>query len=277
MIGREPSVEDPAPAEAPAAAERAFRFLDGWADRVLVVSLARASERRARMRERLAGLRFEFLDATDKLDLDRPRLLRDGVYDERRTPRAFRHRGEMPIGQVACALSHRRIYEQIVRNGWGRTVVLEDDAVPLDSGLATLPEALAQLPAGWEVCYLGYLGNEEITARARLKQAAYVALAPLGIVRWSAAEARRLLPRPFSANLRRAGRHLCTHAYAVTGEGARKLLAAQTPVGFHADQLLAYLVLGGRLDAYVAYPMCFDQEAFAGIAPGEAPRSYIHG
>jgi glycosyl transferase family 25 len=256
---------------------RAYRFLDGWADRIFVLSLARATERRARMRERLAGLRFEFLDATDKLDLDGARLLRDGVYDERRTPRAFRHRREMPIGQVACSLSHRAIYDRIVRNGWERTVVLEDDAVPLDPGLAALPDALSQLPAGWDLCYLGYLGNEEITAKARLKRAAYLALAPLRLVRWRTAEARRLLPRPYSANLRRAGRHLCTHAYAVTREGARKLLAAQTPVGFHADQLLAYLVLGGRLDAYVAHPMCFDQEAFAGIAPGDAPRSYIHG
>ncbi len=79
-------------------------------------------------------------------------------------------------------------------------------------------------------------------------------------------------------NLRRAGRHLCTHAYAVTLEGARKLLAAQTPVAFNADQLLAFLVLRGRLEAFVTQPMFFDQEVFAGIAPGEGtPASYIHG
>ena len=273
-----PRAGTPAAEPSPGAAQAAFAFLNGWADRIFVVSLARATERRARMRERLAGLDFRFLDATDKLDLDRARIRAEGICDERRTPRAFRHKREMPVGAVGCSLSHRRIYEEMVRNGWRRTIVLEDDVVPVAAALGALPDAVRQLPPSWELCYLGYLGNEEVTARARLKQAAYVALAPLRLVRWRTGEALRLLPRPFSANLRRAGRHLCTHAYAVTLEGARKLLAAQTPVAFYSDQLLAYLVLGGRLDAYVTHPIFFDQETLAGIAPGAgAPASYIHG
>ncbi len=258
-----------------AAAARAFAFLNGWADRIFVVSLARATERRARVKERLAGLDFRLVDAVDKLDLDRARLVAEGVYDERRTPRAFRHRAEMPLGHVGCSLSHRALYEQIVENGWRRVVILEDDVVPRPGALDLLPAALGQLPASWELCYLGYLLNETVTLRALLKRALYVALAPLRLVRWRTGEALRLLPRPFSPNLHRAGRHLCTHAYAVTLEGARKLLEGQTPVAFNADQLLAFLVLGGRLDAYVTQPAFFDQETLAGIAcPGSA--SYIH-
>jgi glycosyl transferase, family 25 len=257
---------------------RAFAFLNGWADRVFVVSLPRAEERRRRAADRLAGLDFRFLDAVDKLDLDREKLRSQGLYDERRTPRAFRHRVDMPLGHVGCSLSHRAIYEEIVKNGWRRVLVLEDDVVPHASALDLLPAALGQLPEGWELCYLGYLGNENVTTKARLKRALYVALGPLGLGRWTAGEALRLLPRPFSPNLRRAGRHLCTHAYAVTLEGARKLLAAQTPVAFNSDQLLAFLVLRGRLDAYAAHPVFFDQESLAGIAPGGGgPASYIHG
>lgn len=272
-----PTVGGATAAPAPGAA-RAFAFLNGWADRIFVVSLARAAERRARTRARLAGLDYRFLDAVDKLDLDRAELVASGVYDERRTPRAFRHRAEMPLGHIGCSLSHRAIYEQIVAHGWRRVVVLEDDVVPGPGDLELLPAALGQLPESWELCYLGYLGNEAVTPRARLKRALYVALAPLGLSRWRPGEALRLLPRPLSPNLWRAGRHLCTHAYAVTLEGARKLLAAQTPVAFRADQLLAYLVLRGKIDAYVAHPVFFDQEALAGIAPGEgAPASYIHG
>lgn len=263
----------PAPAHA-----SAFAFLNGWADRIFVVSLARAVERRARVKERLAGLDFRFFDGVDKLDLDRDRLRRDGIYDEDRTPAAFRHRAEMPLGHIGCSLSHRAVYEQIVRNGWRRVVILEDDVVPLEAALPLLPAALGELPTGFELCYLGYLLNEAVTFRARAKRALYVALSTVGLSRWRPGEAMRLLPRPFSAHLRRAGRHLCTHAYAVTLEGARKLLAAQTPVGFNSDQLLAFLVLRGRLDAYAARPMFFDQEAFAGVAPGAgAPASYIHG
>jgi len=256
----------------------AFEFLNGWADRILVVSLTRATERRERARERLSGLDFHFLDAVDKLGLDRERLLRDGIYDERKTPNAFRHRADMPLGHIGCSLSHRAIYELILKNGWRRTLVLEDDVVPLPDALELLPAALSQLPRSWELCYLGYLGNAAVTTRARLKQALYMALAPLGLVRWRPCETLRLLPRPFSTNLRRAGRHLCTHAYAVTLEGARKLLAAQTPVAFNADQLLAFLVLRGQVEAFVTQPAFFDQETLAGISPGrDAPASYIHG
>lgn len=260
------------------ASARAFEFLNGWADRIFVVSLLRAAERRARVRERLAGLDFRFLDAVDKLELDRERLRAEGAYDERRTPRAFRHRGEMPLGAIGCSLSHRRIYEQMVEHGWRRVLVLEDDVIPREDALAVLPAALEQLPAGFDLCYLGYLANEAVTPGARLRRALYVALAPLGLVRWRLGEALRLLPRPYSANLRRAGRHLCTHAYAVTLEGARRLVAAQTPVAFNADQLFTFLVLRGRLDAYVTEPMFFDQEGMVGIAPGAgAPPSYVHG
>lgn len=255
-------------------AVRAFAFLNRWADRVFVVSLLRAAERRQRMRERLAGLDYRFLDAFDKLDLDREKLRASGIYDEGRTPRAFRHRADMPLGQVGCSLSHRAIYEQVVANGWRRVVILEDDLVPQVEALDLLPDALEQLPPSWELCYLGYLGNKEITARARMKRAFYLALAPLGLVRWRPSEALRLLPRPFSPNLRRAGRHLCTHAYAVTLDGARKLLAAQTPIAFNADQALAFLVLRGQLEAYVTCPMFFDQERFAGVV-SSGPESYI--
>ena len=247
----------------------AFEFLNGWADRVLVVSLARATERQARLRERLRGLRYELFPATDKRDLDRARLVKDGTYDESRTRRAFRHTKDMTLGEIACAISQRRVYEAAVEHGWARTVVFEDDVVPLAAGLPLLPAALAQLPAGWDLCYLGYARNEAPTARDRAKRAFYVALAPLRLVRWRTGEALRLLPSPFSANLRRAGLHDYALAYAVSLAGARKLLEAQTPVSLRADWLLASMVVRGRLDAYLTEPKMFDQDLVTA--------SYIHG
>ncbi len=249
--------------------QRAFEFLNGWADRVLVISLARATDRQARLRERLAGLRYELFPATDKRDLDRDRLVRDGVYDESRTRRAFRHTREMNVGEIACAISPRRVYEEAVRNRWARTVVFEDDVMPVPAALPLLPAALAQLPAGWELCYLGWAKNEAPTMRDRAKRAAYVALAPLRLVRWRPAEARRLLPTPFSPNLRRAGLHDYALAYAVSLEGARKLVEAQTPISLRADWLLASMVIQGRLSAFLTEPKMFDQDLKAA--------SYIHG
>jgi glycosyl transferase, family 25 len=239
----------------------AYEFLNGWADRVFVVSLRSDTARRERVRERLAGLRYELRDAVDKRDLDRDRLVREGAYDERRTRGAYRFSKDMSLGAIGCALSHRKLYEDMVASGWERMVVLEDDVVPRDGALAALADALRELPPTWELCYLGYWQNEIVTRGARLRRALYVALAPFRLSRWRTGEALRLLPSPFSPHLRRAGRHMCTHAYAVTREGARKLAAAQTPVAYSSDQLLTMSVLQGRLEAYVASPVLFDQES----------------
>ena len=238
----------------------AFEALNRWADRIFVVSLARAAERRERLRGRLGGLRYELFDAVDKRDLDRERLACDGAYDESRTRAPYRHRQDMSLGAIGCALSHRKLYEDMVASGWDRMVVLEDDVIPRASTLPLLPEALRELPPSWELCYLGYWQNEDISPGRRLKQLTYATIAPLGLSRWRPGEALRLLPRGFSPHLRRAGRHMCTHAYAISREGARKLAEAQTPVAYAADQLLTMLVLGGKLEAYVTSPSLFGQE-----------------
>lgn len=250
----------PDPTAAPAAVP-AYEFLNGWADRIFVVSLRRATDRRERLAPRLAGLRYEFADAVDKRDLDRDRLVREGTYDERRTRAPYRYRTDMSLGAIGCALSHRRLYEDMVASGWDRMVVLEDDVVPRDATIALLPDTLRELPPSWELCYLGYWQNEVISLGRRLRQLSYAALAPLGLSRWRPGEAFRLLPRAHSEHLRRAGRHMCTHAYAVSRDGARKLAALQTPVAYASDQLLTMAVLQGRIEAYAAFPALFDQES----------------
>jgi glycosyl transferase family 25 len=252
--------------------EAAFEFLNGWADRILVISLARAADRRARLAERLQGLRYERFEATDNLDLDLGRLRREGVFDERRTPRRFRHTRAMSLAEIACALSHRRIYEETLRNGWERVVVFEDDVIPRNGSLAALPAALAELPAGWDLCYLGYHKNERPSPWDHAKQATYVALGPLRLTRWTPREALRILPTPATPHLRRAGLHTHAHAYAVSRAGAEKLLAAQRPVAFRSDWLFSYLILRGELSAFVTDPQLFDQES----ASDAGVRSYLH-
>jgi glycosyl transferase family 25 len=257
---------------AASAAPEALELLNRWADRMLVVSLRRATERRETLPARLAGLRYELLDAVDRADLDRAALLRDGIVDERRTRRAYRLREGLSLGAVGCALSHRIGYERMLAAGWERLVLFEDDVVPVPEALAALSDALRELPPTWELCYLGYSHHLPATPRARLKAASYAALGAVGLSRWRPGEALRLVARPFSPRLLRAGRLTGTHAYAVTRAGAQKLLAAQTPVAYAADQLLMRMILGGALEAYVVDPMPFDYERGADGGP---PPSYV--
>jgi glycosyl transferase family 25 len=242
------------------AARAAFAFLNGWADRVFVVTLPRARERQAHAREALGGLRFAFHMGADQASLDLDRLAREGALAPWRGVRRLTgKRRPLQPGEVGCALSHRQVYEEMVRGVVRRALVLEDDVAPRLPDVALLPAALGQLPDGWDLAYLGWSRHERPTARDRAKRLAYLALSPLGLAPWRPGEALRLHPRPFSENLRRAGYHDGTYAYAISLSGARKLLEAQTPLTHAADHAFVYLVLSGALRAFVAVPKLFDE------------------
>jgi glycosyl transferase, family 25 len=257
--------------------QRAFDAVNGWAERIFVITLPRATDRQARVRERLAGLDFRFVHGVDKDGVDRAALVRDGTYDETRTRPAYRHTRDMSVGEIGAALAHRRVYEEVVRNGWRRVIVLEDDVVPLESSLPQLPQALGELPSDWDLCYLGYLKGEHVSAARRFKLASYVALSRVRLCRWKPHEVPRLRTRPFSRSLRRAGLHTHAHAYAVSLEGAKKLLAAQTPIAFRADSLLSWVVVDGGISGYVTATKYFEQERILGLTPQGAVPSYISG
>jgi glycosyl transferase family 25 len=179
----------------------------------------------------------------------------------------------MKPGQIGCSLSHRKVYEETARNGWRRVLVLEDDVLPRASDLVALPAAMAELPDGWDLAYLGYGNLRRVTVRDRLKQAVYVVAAALRLMKWRPSQVLRFHPRPFSEHLDAAGLHHGTYAYAVSASGARKLLEAQTPLAYVADQLFVQLVLSGRLRAFVTKPRFFDHED----APEGEPRSFVKG
>lgn len=252
---------------------RAFELLNARFEHVVVITLERARDRQERLRQRLRGLRYELFLGTDKRKLDLADLEARGVYSEARARRLHRHGKPMVLGMIACALSHRRVYEAAVANGWKDVLIFEDDVVPDAAALPQLAAALDELPAGWEMLYLGYTRHEAVTPELRRKQWTYLQLARLRLIRWTPTEVRNLLPRPFSPHLRRAGLHDCLHAYAVTNAGARKLVAAQTPVALNPDPLVSHVIMRGELDAYVTEPRFFDQERF--FDPNDP--SLVHG
>jgi glycosyl transferase, family 25 len=252
-----------------------YDLLNETFEQIFVITLRRAVDRQARIRERLQGLRYEFFWGTDKADLDVPALERDRVFDGQRARKLDRLGRAMTPGEIGAAMSHRAIYEATVRNGWERVLVFEDDVAPRTADLPQLEAALAELPASWELVYLGYERGESPSAWDRAKQAAYLPLAALRLITWTPRQVLGLHPRPFSPHLRRAGKHHCAHAYGVSQRGARRLLEAQTPIVFNADQLLVRLCIGGGIEAFITEPKFFDQDSYRGsthsyIQPGTA-------
>ena len=235
-------------------------------DRILVVSVPRFAERHVKLKTNLEGLPFDFFWGADKLELNYDEAKTNGTYDEQHAKKLQRQHKALNPGEVACSLSHRMVYAEIVKNNWKKVLILEDDVLPIAENLAKLPAALDELPDNWELVYLGYLKHEKVTPSLKAKQFFYKILSALGLMAWSYKMVTNLLPKPFSRHLKKAGFHDCTHAYAVTLAGAKKLLAAQTPVVYRADDLLSATIMKGELKAFVTEPKFFDQEIFHNAA-----------
>lgn len=54
--------------------------------------------------------------------------------------------------------------------------------------------------------------------------------------------------------------------YAITIQDAEKLMNAQTPIVYRADDLLSSTIMKGALNAFVTEPKFFDQEIFHNAA-----------
>jgi glycosyl transferase, family 25 len=246
--------------------ENISNTLQQYFDKIFILSVPRFANRHKTVAEKLAGLQYDFFWGTDKLELDLKKAKQDGVYDEKKTKQLQRQGKPLNPGELACSLSHRMVYEEIVKHNWTKVLILEDDVVPLHDNLTVIINTLNELPADWELLYLGYLKNETITPALRRKQFFYKLLSALGLMKWSFIMVSNMLPRKYSTHLKKAGFHDCTHAYAVTLNGAKKLLDAQTPVVYRADDALSHTILQGKLKAFVTEPKFFDQEMFHNTA-----------
>lgn len=228
----------------------------------MVVSVPRFTDRHESLKQSLDGLPFDFFWGVDKLELNYDEAKTNGTYDELKARKLQRQGKVLNLGEIACSLSHRCVYEAIIENGWQKVLVLEDDVRPVNDVLNELPATLNELPPNWELVYLGYLKHERVTAGLKMKKFFYRIVSAFGLMTWTFKMVGNLLPKPYSRHLKKAGFHDCTHAYAVTLDGAKKLAAAQTPVVYRADDLLSATVMKGELNAFVTQPKFFDQEIF---------------
>ena len=174
-------------------------------DKILVLSLDDAHERRAPLVEKLKKLNLDFTiwSAVDG---------RGGLSDanEQRVDRALATKQmgrSLSDTELACALSHHDIYREILAQGWPHTLVLEDDAI-LTEDFAAFIRDFAQ--EDYDLMLLDHW-------RAR--------------VRWLG---RRRIDASHRA-IRVAGSPLLTTGYVISQQGARILAKASTPVAATAD------------------------------------------
>lgn len=236
-----------------------FATLNNYFDKIYILTLARLTDRIALFTKELEGLNYEIFYGVDKEAISLQSLKEEGVYDEAAYRNIYTTRSEMSTGMLCCSIGHARIYESIIAHGYQRVLILEDDAFPISENLPLFPAMAAGLPEDWEVFYLGYEGNEHFGWKQQLKRLVYMSFPSHASLRLSRKIYSNYYPRAISQHIARAGFHDCTHAYAVTLDGARKLLHRQTPVAYNADNLLAFAIANEEINGYICRPKLFNQ------------------
>lgn len=249
-----------------------FQELNEYYDHVYVLSVEAAVERRQLFSKRFEGLQFEFFFGADKNRFTIEQLEAEGIFSEALARKRHRFGKTLRPGEIACSWSHRLIYEDVLKKGYQRVLILEDDAVPDPSALVNTSSILKDLPASAELIYWGWGKNGSRGFGGWWKQITYHLQYALGLFKWNHRIIRNLYARPFRKHIRKAGFHDFTYAYAITASAAEKLIRQQTPIQYIADNLLAHAATEEWVDAYTAWPKVFLHDEGP---DGQARPSYI--
>lgn len=238
-----------------------FEPLNNFFDKIYVITLKRATDRHLHIQQELDGLQYSLFYGADKMDLNLEQLALQQEYDPELAIKKNVMHKRMTAGEVGCSISHRMIYQEVIKHQYNKVLILEDDVVIDRKNILLFETISKELPDNWQLWYLGYTKNVTPPANAVAKKLFYHFCYSLGIKRTlNHTVINHLYPTPYTALLQKAGFHDCTHAYAVTNEAASILLKQQTPVQYTADNLLAFTCGNNLLQAFISIPVLINQQ-----------------
>jgi glycosyl transferase family 25 len=252
--------------------ENYFSLLNDYYDKVYVVSVKAATERREQFDKRFKGLEYIYFFGADTSAFTIEEAAEKGLFDESLARYHHRFSKTMKHGEIACSLSHRYIYEDQVKNNYRRIMIFEDDAVPDLEALKNIPAIIKEIPENCELLMWGWDKNEKAPPAALLKKLVYHIKHTAGTLKWNHKMISNLFAKPYSAYLRKAGFHDYTYAYAINLSAAEKLIDLQTPVQYIADNLLAHAATNELVNSYIVYPKVFHHD---NLPDGTHKHSYI--
>jgi glycosyl transferase family 25 len=231
-----------------------WTLLNDYYDKTYVISVKSAQHRRDLFLKRFEGLNFSFFFGADKKNISINDLIEKNIYNEELAKKHHRYTKSMMPGEIACALSHRMIYQDMLQNNYSRVLIFEDDAIPSPEGLEMMPAIITEIPSNCELLMWGWGKNEINDFTASLKKYGYHFQHAFGLLKWDHTIIKNLVAKPFSAHLKKAGFHDYAHAYGITKTAAAKLIQMQTPVQYIADNLIAHAITRNIVTGYIVYP-----------------------
>jgi glycosyl transferase family 25 len=232
-------------------------LLNSFFDKILVINIARNADRRKYVYDNIEGLDFDFFDGVDgRMFTGQSHV--EGVDNEG----CLQTSGKiLKLGEIGCAMSHKKVWEHIVEKGYKKTLILEDDAMFLVEHIRCISAILDTMPQDWEMIYWGYV-NDAVPLLSTYVKINY--LYPF---------IRKFRPN-FNPNLdvigrkystyhsqffRKAGFHGGTHAYAVTLETAKKYITLSSPIIGTAEYPLQQHSITPNSKTFITVPAIFGQ------------------
>lgn len=251
-----------------------FAAFNHFFDAVYVLTLQRAGDRQRRVEKELAGLKYQFFYGVDKHHLDMDQVMKDGIYDDVSHQKLKRTHRSMSLGEVACALSHRAIYQDIVDNGYQKALILEDDVQPNLHCNHHFRESLATLPKDWDLLMLGYYSEKYPSLYSKLQIKTYELYHHLRIANWEKVDPRFIRKMAMSSlnqHWLKIGKLVGGHAYAVTQKACSAFIELQTPVVLQADRVFSHQALLHGMKAYAIKEKVFGLSEMANSSYIEYP------
>jgi glycosyl transferase family 25 len=238
-----------------------FEQINDYFDYIYILTIERAIERHKKIDNNLNGLNYSFFYGIDKMNLNIDDLIKSNLYDDEIASKKNRYHKSMKVGEIACSMGHKAIYEHAIQNNYQKILILEDDVISNEEGVKQFSQIMKQLPANWDILYFDYFKNEHKNFFTYSKQIVYHIQKILGLLKWSHTTVNNLFASKYSANLKKAGYHDFASAYAITLNAAKILLHLQTPIVFPADHLLPFAITNNILTGFISMPKVFLQQS----------------
>ena len=147
-------------------------------------------------------------------------------------------------GQLGCNMSNLLLQKSIIENKLKKVLILEDDAYLIEDKLKMFALAIKELPKDWDLLYLGYTPpskwSESPLSLFFLRIKHLIKPTLTSGMRSNQFLDKRYFSFPFSKHLKRPGVYFGTHAYALSYEGAKKIVTIDTPLKLGADITLMF-------------------------------------
>lgn len=143
-------------------------------------------------------------------------------------------------GMKGCALSHRTIWDIMVKNSYKNVMICEDDAMIPESFDTKFQNTYYQIPKDYDILYLGCLfGCKDNSVLNKL------------ITKVSGYE-----PEDINSDVYKIKGTVGSHCYIISLEGAQKFV--DKPITFHIDTQLMYWIKTYNYTSYAINPLLVD-------------------